>query len=640
MYNCITVSGLEQHTHRFLWRDMDTNKPPDTYIPLVVMFGDKPSGAIAMTAMHLTADMYKSLYPEAAITRNSYVDDILKSTSSRQAAIELIREVDYILGKGGFKVKKWIISGNDAHSGTSVHATDSYETMTLGLRWKPKDDVFAFKYEVKKLQAAATKSETVGKLSSTFDPSGLLIPFTLKAKLCIWDISKTQGDWKEPVSEDVIRKTQQFLDELCLKPKNVVGDPTLVLFCDASELAYGACAYIRWECDDGTYYTYLICAKNRLAPLKTITIPRLELCAAVVGSRLKVTIYKELDFNFTKTYFITDLRIVQAQIYKDSYRFGLFVANRITEIQRNSSDAEWCWTDSKNNVADLTTRPTDVSKLSSYWKEGPDYLKKEIRHWPIDTEIDSACDLPGVKATINMTVRRLLHGQNFSDFHLNRFDDLHTLLRVTAMIFKMLRNKTFESSASKLDSRDISCTERLIKRCLELTIGTSILAFPELQTVFFVCANILNSRPIGCKDGDSAYFCPNNLILGRTSIRVPHGKFDMELNQRKRFEFIEGLITNFWKRWHTHYFENLILRQKWHVEHRNLRVGDIVLVPDSKSLRGNWKLAEFSGADPGSDGKVRDVELRYKIQDDSGNYTGVNDTKIKRSVQTSFNNSS
>ena len=101
-------------------------------------------------------------------------------------------------------------------------------------------------------------------------------------------------------------------------------------------------------------------------------------------------------------------------------------------------------------------------------------------------------------------------------------------------------------------------------------------------------------------------------------------------NQRKRFEFIEGLITNFWKRWHTHYFENLILRQKWNVEHRNLRVGDIVLVPDSKSLRGNWKPAEVSRADPGSDGKVRDVELRYKIQDDSEKYTGVNDTKIKR----------
>ena len=60
-----------------------------------------------------------------------------------------------------------------------------------------------------------------------------------------------------------------------------------IVFCDASILAYGACAYIRWRCNDGSFKANLICAKNRLAPLRTLTIPRLELCAAVVGSRFK-----------------------------------------------------------------------------------------------------------------------------------------------------------------------------------------------------------------------------------------------------------------------------------------------------------------------------------------------------------------
>ena len=179
------------------------------------------------------------------------------------------------------------------------------------------------------------------------------------------------------------------------------------------------------------------------------------------------------------------------------------------------------------------------------------------------------------------------------------------------------------------------CTERLIKsvkRCLLLTVGSNILSYPELQTIFFECGNILNSRPIGGKDEESAYLCPNDLILGRTSIAVPYGKFDMSLSQNKRIQFIGKLVANFWRRWHTHYFESLIIRQKWHTDCRNSKCGDIVLVPDSASICNNWKLAEICKADPGSDGKVRDVELRYKNQDSKCGYKGVNDTRIKRSV--------
>ena len=180
------------------------------------------------------------------------------------------------------------------------------------------------------------------------------------------------------------------------------------------------------------------------------------------------------------------------------------------------------------------------------------------------------------------------------------------------------------------------CTERLIrsvKRCLTLTIGGSVLTLPELQTVYFECANILNERPLGLKDNEHSYFCPNDLILGRSSTKVPAGVFDTNPNPRKRFRFVQSLVQQFWKRWHTHYFESLIIEQKWNTASRNVKVGDVVLVADSNSLKGDWKLAEVCEATPAPDGLVRDVEIRYKKLDDKLNYTGATDIKIRRPVQ-------
>ena len=179
------------------------------------------------------------------------------------------------------------------------------------------------------------------------------------------------------------------------------------------------------------------------------------------------------------------------------------------------------------------------------------------------------------------------------------------------------------------------CTERLIrsvKRCLIMTIGDNVLTYPELQTVFFECANIMNERPIGMKDSDHAYFCPNDLLLGRSTVKAPAGTFDESCSSKKRFSFIENLTQTYWKRWQVNYFPSLILQQKWHVEQRNVSVGDIVLVQDSNTLRGQWKLAEVCEAERSKDGKVRDVVLRYKRNNGKSDYTGTKDTKIKRSV--------
>ena len=145
----------------------------------------------------------------------------------------------------------------------------------------------------------------------------------------------------------------------------------------------------------------------------------------------------------------------------------------------------------------------------------------------------------------------------------------------------------------------------------------------ELLTVFYECANLMNERPIGKTNldlSDGAYLCPNDMLLGRATSKIPKGPYDMERNLTKRLELIQGVIQAFWIKWNRLYFPSLLIRQKWHVECRNLCKDDIVLIQDSNAIRGSWKMGRVTEAAPGADGKVRNVKVQYK---NSGSFVTI-----------------
>ena len=154
-----------------------------------------------------------------------------------------------------------------------------------------------------------------------------------------------------------------------------------------------------------------------------------------------------------------------------------------------------------------------------------------------------------------------------------------------------------------------------VKRAIYAAIGHNIMTFSELQTICFEVANLVNERPIGrhpTTSEDGTYLCPNDLLLGRSTPKVPSGSFQTKCNPRNRYEFIQNIITGFWKKWTCDYFPSLIIQQKWHTSHRNVKVGDIVLIQDSNQFRGNWKMGKVVTANTGKDGKVRKVESQCK----------------------------
>ena len=191
----------------------------------------------------------------------------------------------------------------------------------------------------------------------------------------------------------------------------------------------------------------MVCAKTRLAPLKVITIPRLELNSAVIACRLRKFITKEMNFEFSKVFHITDSRIVQGQIHRGSHKSGTFVGNRVSEVREVSDPGEWLWTDTKNNVADLLTRPARIDQLGIYWSNGAEYLKQTYKCWPVEKSLQDSesHEIENVLVNICNTSIEIVSIGSIID--LNRFSRLEKLLRVTAIVLNIIKKRSFLQAA-------------------------------------------------------------------------------------------------------------------------------------------------------------------------------------------------
>ena len=937
VHHAVKISPLDQHTHRFLWRNLDQSKPPETYVMTSVSFGDRPAGSIATVALRKTAKMNESKYPEAAktILDNTYVDDVLDSVKDKQEALKLTSNIDSVLESGGFSIKSWVISDTERKDTDERQRAplDQGEQKVLGINWDKSNDKFFYKAKLnfspkrrnircgpdlgvhqlpKELPTGITKRMILSQVNGIYDPLGLATPYVVKAKLMmrrLWTGEEKSLGWDDPIPEELRCQWGQFFKELfamedisferCIKPKDAVGKPNLVLFSDGSEGAYGTCAYARWNTTNGKIDCNLLAAKSRLAPVRKITIVRLELNGAVLAKRLKETIAKESRLIFEKTYFLVDSEVVKAMIQKESYGFNTFAGVRIGEIQSATDQSQWYWVEGKKNIADWTTRGKSPNELGpeSSWQKGPDFLYLPEKMWP--TKKDCVVDELPEQASV------LLIDGDHTDFgigsliDISRFSNYDKLMRVTARIIsifkgnanaslgnlkaiptqelmslaekyciadaqKGLKDKTslnaynrlaprkledntvvvgsraskwveishdkkelplipgqhpfaklfaskvhndghlsinttvakvrlnfwitrlrqivsgirykcipcrkldkklqnqimgdlpdfrlkpapawnttgidffgsfqirgevnkrsrgkcfgvlfndlvcravhvdlsqdystdgllmvlrrfvalrgypskiFSDSGSQLvnankELKDMiesldkdalarfghsqglqwqfsspdapwqnGCTEalvKLVKKALVAAIGDQVLSFSELQTVLYEAANLVNERPIGVlptHPEDGSYLSPNHLLLGRASSRIPSGPFKDQANMRQRFGLVQSIIDSFWKRMTRDFFPSLLIRTKWHVQKRNVKVNDLVMVQDSNLIRGDWRLGRVVEIYPDDKGVVRNVEVEYKLQnpDESPKvYKSKPFSRIRRAVQ-------
>ncbi len=488
MYHRVRIPLEDQHVHRYLWRDLETERDPDTYVKTVLTFGDKPAPAMAQIALQKTAEENQELYPEAAkaIKANSYMDDLCDSLDTVKEAQKRTEDIDKILETGGFCVKEWIsnktLNQEDSKEETAmkIFEGDSKEKV-LGLEWKHKVDKFSYKVkgdlsntknekdESKLARPPLTKRTILSRIARIYDPIGFAAVFLIRAKISIQELWMMGQEWDQELPEETQKNWSKFFKELehlntvefprCLTPLSAIGVPMLCVFADASRKAFGACAYIRWQISNGKFESRFIAAKSRVAPLKELTIPRLELQSAVLASRLGKSILEETRLEFERIIYFTDSQIVLAWVQSHARNYKPFVSSRVGEIQSNSNPAEWRHINGDLNVADDVSRGVAATELNGRWEHGPAFLQLPENQWP--EEVSNAYE----EQEIDTEQRKVKIVLNFAStkaeevMNIKKFSSWRRLIRVTAYVRRFIQRCRKQKDEESPNERSLSPQE-------------------------------------------------------------------------------------------------------------------------------------------------------------------------------------
>ncbi|XP_070141656.1 uncharacterized protein [Drosophila kikkawai] len=453
MYRQIRVNPDHTRFQRILFR----NKCGELcdYELDTVPFGVNCAPFLAIRVLQQLAQDIRGQYPLASdiISNFMYVDDVLAGAHTRQSAVLAIKELRLALESAGFPLRKWTsnerrllqaIPREHLVSADFLELEDASTAKTLGIRWQATSDSFFFVPMVIPLQPAYTKREVLSQIAKLFDPAGWLSPFVIRVKIFMQEICLRELGWDQPLPTDLVTKWQEFLKgyptlrEIRI-PRWVRFHPAAKVqyhaFCDASQDAYGAAIFVRVETADGCC-AHLLASKTRVAPVRSISIPRLELCGAVLLTELAASVISELPPKAYEIFYWTDSTIVLAWLGKPACTWTTFVANRVAKIEQRTNESKWGHVRSEDNPADLAIRgvPPQELKDSTLWWHGPAWLPLMQVQWPSEPLVNPETEMEQrpIKchsATVPPAVDIL-----------ERFSTFDRALRVLAYVIRFAKN--------------------------------------------------------------------------------------------------------------------------------------------------------------------------------------------------------
>ena len=403
MFQQFKVSPEHRNFLRFMWfENNDYNGNVVTYRSTVHLFGLASSPAVANYGLKRAAsDQVSNFGPEVInfIHRDFYVDDGLTSVPSESDAIHLIKSSIELCANSGLTLHKFVSNSRRViDSIDPVYRADKIKDVNLdhvqlpveralGVSWCIESDALKFRVVVK--EHPFTRRGLLSTVCSIFDPLGLIAPVVLQGKLLLQSMCKDKLDWDEPLPDHLKSSWQRWLDGLpaleslavprCYKPNDfgAVSSCELHHFSDACCSGLGQCTYLKLIDTDGKIHCSLVMAKARVAPVKSITIPRLELNAAVLSVTVSEMLNKELSYETISNFYWTDSKIVLGFLANESKRFHIFVANRVQVIHDASDPQQWHHVSTKLNPADLASRGCTGGEIEgSNWLRGPSFLWK------------------------------------------------------------------------------------------------------------------------------------------------------------------------------------------------------------------------------------------------------------------------
>lgn len=483
MFYCFVVRPDHRDYLRYLWyEDNDLNKNVVEYRMKVHVFGNTPSPAIAIYCMRRAAEKGEEEYGSDArqfVERQFYVDDGLTSVASPEQAVDLLVRTRHMLAESNLRLHK--VASNSEQVMRALPEEDRAKDLkdlelgrdplplqrSLGLSWNLETDSFTFlvSREVKPY----TRRGILSTVNTLFDPLGFISPITMQGKTLVRELSSEQG-WDTPLDPDkepewnAWRNSLTDLENLHIKrcyisaQSSSIQKKELCIFSDASTVAIGAVAYLRTSDVEGKVHTEFIMGKSKLAPKPAHTVPRLELCAAVLAVQMYELLRDEMDLHVDAVRFFTDSRVVLGYIHNSSRRFYVYVSNRVTRIRRSTHPDQWSYVPTDQNPADHATRYVPAAQLQqSSWLSGPRFLTRN------HTEVTQEPDLftlvePDTDAEIRpevITLATRASDTQLGSQRFERFSSWTSLCNVTARLIQV--TASFKRDTANIDHKGWRC---------------------------------------------------------------------------------------------------------------------------------------------------------------------------------------
>ena len=489
MFHQFRVSPDDQNYLRFLWTDKDGEAR--AYKMKVHLFGASSSPSCATYGLRHAAKQCQAdeTVGRDFILNNFYVDDGLISTDTAEEAIQLYHQATAILQRANVRLHKFVANNREVmnaipdseRNAKTISMDFSKDPLpierALGITWCVETDTF--QYPANHETKPTTRRGILSAISSIYDPLGFLSPFVLKGKIILQKMCTQKADWDDPLSPDLKPQWELWLKSLTdLKGLNIPRwiQPTdfgsirrkeLHHFCDASTSGYGACSYLKLINHDGKSHCCLLIAKSKVAPIKTVTVPRMELQAAVLAANLSEVLHRELNLTVDQEYYWSDSRVVLGYINNESKKFHTFVANRVQKIHDKTQSECWNHIPSEENPADIASRGLYVNDLmSSNWFNGPERLRQSA------TEVTSeSFDLvPGdeeVKSTVHRTTAKELKNTKGITENLEKFSNWQSAVTAFTMLQRLAKKRKKQSILDNISER--KQTEIFLIRQLQAT---------------------------------------------------------------------------------------------------------------------------------------------------------------------------
>ena len=362
-FHQIALEEPDRRFVQFLWQDQQLRFRR-------VPFGITCSPYMLLRSISCHVRKYASLYPDLMqVERALYMDDICPTFCTRDDAVAGMEQISSVFGDAKMELHKTRMTGDV-----------SDDVTVLGLVWRTETDELAV--TVPQMSCPSTRSELLSTVARPFDPLGLLTPWLVRGKILFQRSWTKELTWNEPLPAGLQEEVDIWWRESTSKavwfPRSALtsdtdSEPEFNVFCDASQSAYCAAVYVTQGGE-----SRLLIAKARLAPLKpALTIPRLELMAALIGCRLMKFVTESLNLTEPRVTYWTDAMDVLYWL-TGKRQLRVFVQNRVTSILQLSRFDQWRHVRGEDNPADLGTRGITVAALEKcdVWWHGPHFLRQ------------------------------------------------------------------------------------------------------------------------------------------------------------------------------------------------------------------------------------------------------------------------